>query len=56
MILFLVFTGGAPEVGREALSEDMAAEARCKEAFSAVKQFENSHRLNYQVCKTTPLH
>lgn len=41
--------GAAAEIGREALSEDMAAETRCKEAFSAVKQFEDSHRLNYQV-------
>ncbi|GMH35501.1 hypothetical protein BSKO_03369 [Bryopsis sp. KO-2023] len=46
----------AADMGREVLSEDMAAEARCKEAFSAVKQFEQTHRLNYQMMGASYVH
>ena len=41
--------GSAAEACRESLSDDMTTEARCKEAFTAVKHFEDTHRLSFQV-------
>lgn len=37
------------EMSREILVEDMETEARCRDAFNAVRHFEETHRLNYQI-------
>eukprot|EP00210_Caulerpa_lentillifera_P002371 g2274.t1 len=37
------------EMSREILAEDLETERRCREAFMAVRQFENLYKLNYEL-------
>ena len=37
------------EMSREILNEDLNTEERCKQAFMAVRQFEETHKLNYEL-------
>ena len=37
------------EMSREILAEDLETEARCREAFMTVRQFEETHTLNYEL-------